>query len=111
VQTSWAEFFGDTNSMFFPASIAMLTACGLELHVPFPAHQFFEIALRMHQRFQRRGNELPLHACADIFPSGYLNRPKHGFVLLLAAWISQQLYGFGVRAWSMGEFAQREQMQ
>lgn len=99
--------------MLLSGSIALNMACGPELRVPFHDHLHVEIDLRMHQSFQSLGIELPLHVCADIFPSGYLNRSKHGFVLPLSACISQQLHGFGVRSLSvvvLGEFGQREQM-
>jgi hypothetical protein len=67
----------------------------------------------MPQRFHFLGKELLRQAFAGLFSSGSLNRPKQGFVLLMASWISLQLQGFGDRAWSLvvlGECAQREQM-
>jgi asparagine synthase (glutamine-hydrolysing) len=86
-QTSWAELFGYTEPMLLRDSDVMSMACGLELRVPFMDHQLVEIALRMPQRFQRPGKRLLRQACADLFPSGYLNRPKQGFALPMAAWM------------------------
>jgi asparagine synthase (glutamine-hydrolysing) len=86
-QTSWAELFGYTEPMLLRDSDAMSMACGLELRVPFMDHQLVEIALRMPQRFQRPGKWLLRQACADLFPPGYLNRPKQGFALPMAAWM------------------------
>jgi asparagine synthase (glutamine-hydrolysing) len=86
-QTSWAELFGYTEPMLLRDSDVMSMACGLELRVPFMDHQLVEIALRMPQRFQRPGKRLLRPACADLFPSGYLNRPKQGFALPMAAWM------------------------
>lgn len=84
-QTSWAELFGYTEPMLLRDSDAMSMACGLELRVPFLDHQLVEIVLRMPQRFQRPGKGLLREACADLFPPGYLHRPKQGFVLPMAA--------------------------
>jgi asparagine synthase (glutamine-hydrolysing) len=86
-QTSWAELFGYTEPMLLRDSDAMSMACGLELRVPFMDHQLVEIALRMPQRFQRPGKGLLRQACADLFPPGYMNRPKQGFALPMAAWM------------------------
>jgi asparagine synthase (glutamine-hydrolysing) len=86
-QTSWAELFGYTEPMLLRDSDAMSMACGLELRVPYLDHQFVEIALRMPQRFQRPGKWLLRAACADLFPLGYLDRPKQGFTLPMAAWM------------------------
>ena len=32
-------------------------------------------------------------ACSDLFPPGYLNRPKQGFALPMAAWMRGPLQG------------------
>jgi asparagine synthase (glutamine-hydrolysing) len=86
-QTSWAELFGYTEPMLLRDSDMMSMASGLELRVPFLDHQLVEIALRMPQRFHRPGKLLLRQACADLFPSGYLNRSKQGFSLPMAAWM------------------------
>ena len=68
---------------------------------------------RLPQGFHRPGKWLPRQGCAGLFSSGSLNCLKEGFVLPMVTWISQQLQGFGVRAWRvlvLGEIAQREQM-
>lgn len=94
-------------------ALAMIVACGLELRIPFLDHMLVEIVLRMPQRFHFLGKGLLRQSFAGLFSSGSLNRPKQGFVLLMASWISQQLQGFWDRAWSLlalGEIAQREQM-
>lgn len=99
--------------MLLPGSIAMTIACSLELRVLFPVQQLVEIALCVSQRFHQPRKWLPRQVCAGLFSSGSLNRPKQGFVLLMASWISQQLQGLGVRSWSLvvlGEYARREQM-
>jgi asparagine synthase (glutamine-hydrolysing) len=86
-QTTWAELFGYTEPMLLRDSDGMSMACGLELRVPFLDHQLVEIALRMPQRFQRPGKLLLRQACADLFPPGYLDRPKRGFALPMEAWM------------------------
>ena len=92
-QTSWAELFGYTEPMLLRDSVAMSMACGLELRVPFLDHQLVEIALRMPQRFQKPGIELLRQTCSDLIPPGYLNRPKQGFALPMAAWMRGPLQG------------------
>ena len=92
-QTSWAELFGYTEPMLLRDSDAMSMACGLELRVPFLDHQLVEIALRMPHRFHKPGKALLRQACSDLFPPGYLNRPKQGFALPMAAWIRGPLRG------------------
>jgi asparagine synthase (glutamine-hydrolysing) len=86
-QTSWAELFGYAEPMLLRDSDGMSMACGLELRVPFLDHHLVEISLRMPQRFQRPGKGLLRQACADVFPPGYLDRPKQGFTLPMAAWM------------------------
>ena len=90
-KTSWAELFGYTEPMLLRDSDVMSMACGLELRVPFMDHQLVEIALRMPQRFQCHGKGLLRQACDDLFPRGYLNRPKHGFALPMAVWMAGPL--------------------
>jgi asparagine synthase (glutamine-hydrolysing) len=90
-QTSWAELFGYAEPMLLRDSDAMSMACGLELRVPFLDHQLVEIALRMPQRFQRPGKGLLRQACADLFPPGYLDRPKQGFALPMGGWMGGAL--------------------
>jgi asparagine synthase (glutamine-hydrolysing) len=55
--------------------------------VPFLDHRIVEIALRMPQRFQHPGSALLLQACADLFPPGYMERPRQGISLPMAAWM------------------------
>lgn len=86
-QTSWAELFGYTEPMLLRDSDVMSMACGLELRVPFLDHQLVEIALRMPQRYHKHGKSLLRQACADLFPAGYLSRPKQGFALPMDAWM------------------------
>lgn len=86
-QVSWAELFGYTEPMLLRDSDVMSMACGLELRVPFLDHQLVEIALRMPQRYHKHGKSLLRQACADLFPAGYLSRPKQGFALPMDAWM------------------------
>jgi len=86
-QTSWAELFGYTEPMLLRDSDCMSMACGLELRLPFLDHQLVEIALRMPQRYQRPGKKLLRQACSDLFPDGYLHRPRLGFDLPMADWM------------------------
>jgi asparagine synthase (glutamine-hydrolysing) len=86
-QTSWTELFGYTEPMLLRDSDAMSMACGLELRVPYLDYQLVESALRMPQRFQSPGKGVLRQACADLFPQGYLDRPKQGFTLPMAAWM------------------------
>ena len=92
-QTSWAELFGYTEPMLLRDSDAMSMACGLELRVPFLDHQLVEIALRMPQCYQKPGKVLLCQACSDLFPPGYLSRPKQGFALPMAAWMRGTMRG------------------
>lgn len=86
-QSSWAELFGYTEPMLLRDSDSMTMACGLELRVPFLDHQLVEIALRMPQHFQKPGKALLRESCRDLFPPGYLNRPKQGFCLPMSSWM------------------------
>ena len=47
----------------------------------------------MPQRFQKPGIELLRQTCSDLIPPGYLNRPKQGFALPMAAWMRGPLQG------------------
>jgi asparagine synthase (glutamine-hydrolysing) len=69
----------------------MSMACGLELRVLFMYHQLVQIALRIPQRSQSPGKGLLRKACAVLFPSGYLDRPKQGFALPMATWMPGSL--------------------
>ena len=86
-QISWAELFGYTEPMLLRDGDAFSMASGLELRLPFLDHRLVEIALRMPQRFQRHGKGLLRAACWDLFPPGYLDRPKQGFALPMALWM------------------------
>ena len=86
-QISWAELFGYTEPMLLRDADVMSMACGLELRVPFLDHLLVEIALRMPQRFQKPDKSLLRQACADLFPPGYLNRPKQDSVLPMSVWM------------------------
>lgn len=86
-QTSWSELFGYTEPMLLRDSDVMSMACGIELRVPFLDHQLVETALRMPQYFQSHGKTLLRQSCADLFPRGYLNRPKQGFALPMSTWM------------------------
>ena len=92
-QISWVELFGYTEPMLLRNGNALSMASGLELRVPFLDHRLVEIALRMPQRFQRPGKGLLRAACADLFPPGYLDRPKQGFALPMAQWMRGPLRG------------------
>ncbi|TVS07910.1 MAG: hypothetical protein EA413_00190, partial [Cyanobium sp. PLM2.Bin73] len=89
--TSWAELFGSTEPMRLRDADGMATACALELRLPFLDHRLVEIALRMPQRFQRPGQRLLRDACIDLFPTGYLDRPKPGYSLPMASWMGGPL--------------------
>jgi asparagine synthase (glutamine-hydrolysing) len=86
-QISWAELFGYSEPMLLRDSDGLSMASGLELRVPFLDHHLVEIALRMPQRFQRPGKGLLRAACRDLFPAGYLDRPKQGFALPMRLWM------------------------
>jgi asparagine synthase (glutamine-hydrolysing) len=86
-QACWADLFGHIEPMLLRDSDAMSMACSLELRVPFLDHKLVEIALRLPQRYQRHGEKLLRGACADLFPPGYLDRPKQGFALPMATWM------------------------
>jgi asparagine synthase (glutamine-hydrolysing) len=84
---SWAELFGYTEPMLLRDTDAMSMSCGLEIRVPFLDHRIVEFALLTAQRFQRPGKFLLRAACSDLFPPGYLNRPKQGFALPMRDWM------------------------
>jgi hypothetical protein len=41
----------------------------------------------MPQRYQQPCKSLLRQACADLFPGGYLSRPKQGIALPMATWM------------------------
>lgn len=86
-QTTWAELFGYSEPMLLRDSDVMSMACGLELRVPFLDHRIVEFALRVPQRFQIPRKGLLRQACADLFPPGYLESSKQGFLLPMADWM------------------------
>ncbi len=86
-QISWGELFGTTEPMLLRDADAMSSSCGLELRLPFLDHQLVEIALRMPQCYHRAGKGLLRQACMDLFPPGYLDRPKHRFALPMTTWM------------------------
>ena len=86
-QISWAELFGYCEPMLLRDSDVFSMASSLELRVPFLDHRLVEIALRMPRRFQGPAKGLLREACLDLFPAGYLNRPKRGFDLPMRPWM------------------------
>jgi asparagine synthase (glutamine-hydrolysing) len=92
-QISWAELFGYCEPMRLRDSEAMRLASGLEVRVPFLDHRIVEIALRMPQRFQQPSKGLLRSACADLFPAGYLVRPKQRSSLPMRSWMLGPLQG------------------
>ena len=86
-QISWAELFGYCEPMLLRDSDIFSMASSLELRVPFLDHRLVETALRMPQRFHGPAKGLLRDACLDLFPTGYLNRPKQGFALPMRPWM------------------------
>jgi asparagine synthase (glutamine-hydrolysing) len=86
-QISWAELFGYCEPMLLRDSDVFSMASSLELRVPFLDHRLVEMALRMPQRFHGPAKGLLKEACLDLFPAGYLNRPKQGFSLPMRPWM------------------------
>jgi asparagine synthase (glutamine-hydrolysing) len=86
-QISWAELFGYCEPMLLRDSDVFSMASSLELRVPFLDHRLVETALRVPQRFHGPGKGLLRQACLDLFPPGYLNRPKQGFTLPMRPWM------------------------
>lgn len=90
-KTSWAELFGTIEPMLLRDADAISTACGLEIRLPYLDHRIAEIALRMPQRFQSPGQRLLRDACIDLFPPGYVDRPKQRSSLPMASWMRGSL--------------------
>jgi len=86
-QISWAELFGYCEPVLLRDSDVFSMASSLELRVPFLDHRLVEMALRMPQRFHGPAKGLLKEACLDLFPAGYLNRPKQGFSLPMRPWM------------------------
>ncbi|MFN9546995.1 MAG: asparagine synthase (glutamine-hydrolyzing) [Cyanobacteriota bacterium] len=86
-QISWAELFGYCEPMLLRDSDVFSMASSLELRVPFLDHRLVEIALRVPQRLHGPAKGLLREACRDLFPSGYLQRPKQGFTLPMRPWM------------------------
>jgi asparagine synthase (glutamine-hydrolysing) len=86
-QISWAELFGYCEPMLLRDSDVFSMASSLELRVPFLDHRLVELALRMPPRFHGSAKALLRQSCLDLFPSGYLNRPKQGFNLPMRPWM------------------------
>jgi asparagine synthase (glutamine-hydrolysing) len=86
-QISWAELFGYCEPMLLRDSDVFSMASSLELRVPFLDHRLVEMALRMPPRFHGPAKALLRQACLDLFPAGYLNRPKQGFTLPMRPWM------------------------
>lgn len=86
-QISWGEMFGYTEPMLLRDSDVFSMASGLELRVPFLDQRLVAVALSVPARVQRPGKTLLREACRDLFPPGYLNRPKQGFTLPMRDWM------------------------
>jgi asparagine synthase (glutamine-hydrolysing) len=86
-QISWAELFGYCEPMLLRDSDVFSMASSLELRVPFLDHRLVELALRMPPRCHGPAKALLRQACLDLFPAGYLNRPKQGFTLPMRPWM------------------------
>lgn len=86
-QISWAELFGYCEPMLLRDSDVFSMASSLELRVPFLDHRLVETALRLPQRVHGPAKGLLREACRDLFPAGYLNRPKQGFTLPMRPWM------------------------
>lgn len=86
-EIGWAELFGYCEPMLLRDSDVFSMASSLELRVPFLDHRLVELALRLPQRFHGPAKALLREACQDLFPAGYLNRPKQGFTLPMRPWM------------------------
>ena len=86
-QSGWAELFGYCEPMLLRDSDVFSMASSLELRVPFLDHRLVEMALRMPPRCHGPAKALLREACLDLFPAGYLNRPKQGFTLPMRPWM------------------------
>lgn len=88
---SSAELFGYTEPMLLRDSDVLSMACGLEVRVPFLDQRIQELVWALPASLLRPGKALLRAACADLFPPGYLERPKQGFTLPMAAWMQGPL--------------------
>ncbi|MFN9643992.1 MAG: asparagine synthase (glutamine-hydrolyzing) [Cyanobacteriota bacterium] len=86
-QISWAELFGYCEPMLLRDSDVFSMASSLELRVPFLDHRLVELALRMPPRLHGPAKALLRQSCQDLFPAGYLSRPKQGFNLPMRPWM------------------------
>ena len=86
-QISWAELFGYCEPMLLRDSDVFSMASSLELRVPFLDHRLVETALRLPEHLHGPAKGLLRQACLDLFPPGYLNRPKQGFTLPMRPWM------------------------
>ena len=86
-QIAWAELFGYCEPMLLRDSDVFSMASSLELRVPFLDHRLVELALRLPERFHGPAKGLLRQACGDLFPAGYLERPKQGFTLPMRPWM------------------------
>lgn len=86
-QISWAELFGYCEPMLLRDSDVFSMASSLELRVPFLDHRLVEMALRLPPGVHGPAKALLRRACLDLFPAGYLNRPKQGFTLPMRPWM------------------------
>jgi len=89
---SWAELIGYTEPMLLRDSDVMSMAASLELRVPFLDHRLVEFALTIPHQYHRPGKKLLKDATSDLFPVGYLRRPKQGFSLPMDQWIRGPLF-------------------
>jgi asparagine synthase (glutamine-hydrolysing) len=74
----------------------------LEVRVPFLSHVFVEFAARVPVDLKLRGTTgkyLVRQAVAPWLPPGVLDRPKQGFAVPLARWVSGDLGGYTERLW------------
>lgn len=87
-----AELQGYTEPMLLRDSDVMSMASALEVRVPFLDQRLVDLALACSASAQRPGKKLLREACIDLFPAGYLDRPKQGFTLPMAAWMQGPLH-------------------
>ncbi len=87
-----AELQGYTEPMLLRDSDVMSMASALELRVPFLDQRLVDFARSLPPGVQRPGKRLLREACMDLFPPGYLDRPKQGFTLPMAAWMQGPLH-------------------
>jgi asparagine synthase (glutamine-hydrolysing) len=88
---SSAELTGYTEPMLLRDSDVLSMACGLEVRVPFLDQRLQQLVWALPSGVLRPGKTLLREACADLFPPGYLHRPKQGFTLPMAAWMQGPL--------------------